>query len=390
MSGQRVIVLAGAPQSNNLSWAEEDLTELPLTCFLHNEVVASGTSLISTFPRPVWRVLHMEREYVHPVTVAHGPHWGHEEAPVASYDPDETFFLTMSDKSFISTTSDEPGPDAPSLLEQTDEETLSQFYEYSYAVHEDIPSSQIIPSQEPTETCFSNDTDYSTLSSFDASASASRTEKSLQVVPVSGRLSNLSDIPNAAYLRSISPQTMTVNLVVGVISMPQPRSIKTRRDGRFIELVEMLVGDETKAGFVINVWLPSVAPAEGRALSTDDMRSMIKGLRPQDVVLVRNVALDSFRGKVYGQSLRKNTTKLDLLFRNAVDREDDVGAYSAEELNGADETEAQAAKAKRVREWVMKFVGAGGRAIPMQASRTATVHRKLHLEHGQLLPPDTQ
>ncbi|KAI4123295.1 MAG: hypothetical protein LQ347_006214 [Umbilicaria vellea] len=392
MSGQRVIILAGAPESNNLSWAEEDLTELPLTCFLHNEVVASGTSLVLTFPRPVWRALPMEREYMLPglIPSAHGSHWPHEEAPVASHDPDDTFIFTMSDKSFVSTTSHEAGPDAPSLSERTDEETLSQFYEYSYAVHEDIPSSQIISSQEPTESSFSTDTDYSTLPSFDATAS--RTEKSLRVVPVSGRLSNLSDIPNAAYLRSISPQTMTVNLVVGVISMPQPRSIRTRRGGRFIELVEMLVGDETKAGFGINVWLPSAAPVEGRASSTDDMRSMINGLRPQDVVLVRNVALDAFRGKVYGQSLRKNTTRLDLLFRNVVDGDDDVGAYDAEQLNGADETDAPVAKARRVREWVMKFVGGGVRALPMQEkeNRTAVVPRRLHLERAQMLPPDTQ
>lgn len=390
MSGQRVIILAGAPESDTLGWAEEDLTELPLACFLRNEVVASGITSSSTFPRPVWRALPVGREYMHPepIPAAHGPRWGHEEAPVASYDPDETSFLTMSNKSFISTTSDEAGVDAPSISEQTDGETLSQFYEYSYAVHEDIPSSQIISPKEPTETSFVTDTDYSTLSSFDASTS--RTEKSLRVVPVSGRITNLSDIPNAAYLRSISPQTMTVNLVVGIISMPQPRSIKTRRGGRFIELVEMLVGDETKAGFVINVWLQSAAPAEGRALSTDDMRSTIKGLRPQDVVLVRNVALDSFRGKVYGQSLRKNTTKLDLLFRNAVDREDDVGAYDAQQLDEAGESEPQAAKAERVREWVMKFVGAGVRPIHMQEHRTAIVQRRPHLEHAQILPPDTQ
>lgn len=323
----------------------------------------------------------MEREYVlpEPTTAAHGPYWGYEEAQVASYDPDETSFLTMSERTFETSTPDERSHDAPSSSAQTDEETPSQFYEHSYAVHEDIPSSEIISPQEPTEKSFLTETDYSTFSSFDATAN--RTDSSLQVVPVSGCLSNLSDIPNAAYLRSITPQTMTVNLIVGVISMPQPRSIKTRRGGRLIELVEMLVADETKAGFVINVWLPSAAPAEGRALSADDMRSMMKGLRPQDVVLVRNVALDSFRGKVYGQSLRKNTTKLDLLFRNAVDREDDVGAYDAKQLNGADATEPQVAKAKRVREWVMKFVGAGVRPVPTEVRRTP---------HAQILPPDTQ
>ena len=385
MSGQRVVVLAGAPESSTLRWAEEDLTALMLPCFLPNEVVASESSLYP--PGPVWRSLPMKIEYMPsaPAPAAHEPFWCHGEDPVAGSDPNATSFLTTSHKSFTASTS-ETGSLAPSS-EELDEETLSQYYDYSYAVHEDVPSSQIISPQESAETSFSTDTEFSTLLSFDATAN--RTDQSIRVVPVSGRLSNLCDIPSAAYLRSITPQTMTVNLIVGVISMPQPRSIKTRRGGRCIELVEMLVGDDTKAGFVINVWLPSAAAAPGEAPDTGDMRSMIQGLRPQDVVLLRNVALDSFTGKVYGQSLRKNMTKVDLLFRNAVDREDDVGVYGAKQLDGADETEAQMAKTKRVREWVLKFIGAGVRALPMAESRTAVVHGRRQVGHD-MLPPDTQ
>ncbi|KAA6411041.1 MAG: hypothetical protein FRX48_05352 [Lasallia pustulata] len=385
MSGQGVIVLAGAPESSTLKWAEEDLTAPVLPCLSRNEVIASESSFYP--PGPVWRSLPMKIEYMlpAPAPAAHEPFWCHGEDPVASSDPNATSFLTTSHKSFTATTSDETECHAPSS-EELDEETLSQYYDYSYAVHEDVPSSQILSPQESVETSFSTDTGFSTLLSFDTIAS--RTDQSVRVVPVSGRLSNLCDIPNAAYLRSITPQTMTVNLIVGVISMPQPRSIKTRRGGRCIELVEMLVGDDTKAGFVFNVWLPSAAAAPGTP-DSGDMRSMIKGLRPQDVVLVRNVALDSFREKVYGQSLRKNTTKVDLLFRNAVDRDDDVGAYGAEQLDGADETEAQMAKTKRVRGWVMKFVGAGVRALPMPDSRTAVVHGRRHVGHD-MLPPDTQ
>lgn len=390
MSGKRMIILAGAPDSSTLSWAEEDLTAPTLPCFLQNKVVASESSIDSTLLRPVWRALPIRKEYLlpEPTPISRGPSWGYGEAPVASHDPDETSFLATSDKSFTTTISDESESDALPSSEQIDGEPLSQFYEHSYALHEDIPSSQIISPHETTETSFLTDTDYSTFLSFDGTPV--RTDKSPRVVPLCGRLSNLSDIPNAAYLGSIAPQTMTINLIVGVISMPQPRSIKTRRGGRFIELVEMLVGDETKAGFVINIWLPSAAPAGERALITDDMRSMIKGLRPQDVVLVRNVALDSFGGKVYGQSLRKNATKVDLLFRNAVDREDDVGAYDAEHLDWADETEPQVAKTRMVREWVMKFVGAGVRPIPMPESGTAVVHRRPHVGPAQILPPDTQ
>ena len=390
MSGHKGMVFAGAPESGTLRWNEEDLTTPILPCFFHNDFEACRPDSTSTFPKPVWRSLTLDREQAssEPPQASHRLYWAGVEAPVASYDPVETSFFTTSDVSFVSPDPDGPGGDAPSSSNETDDETLSQFYEHSYAVHEDIPSSQIISPAEPREAAFLSSLESSTFLSVDATAG--HPTLPLRIAPCSGRLSNLSDIPSATYLRSITPQTMTLNLIVGVISMPQPRSIKTRRGGRVIELVEMLVGDETKAGFGINVWLPSPDYAKGRASDSDGMRSMIGGLRPQDVVLVRNVALGSFRGKVYGQSLRRNMTKLDLLFRNAVDREDDVGAYDDRQLDEADETEPQAAKAKRVREWVMKFVGAGVRQPPVQESRRPMKDRRAQGDQEQILPPDTQ
>ena len=83
-----------------------------------------------------------------------------------------------------------------------------------------------------------------------------------------------------------------------------------------MELIEVLAGDEIKSGFTVNFWLSSPQSADG------DTRSVLSGLRPQDVVLMRNVALSSFRGMVYGQSLRKEMTKVHLLYRDRIDRTD--------------------------------------------------------------------
>ena len=66
---------------------------------------------------------------------------------------------------------------------------------------------------------------------------------------------------------------------------------------REMRLVELLVGDDTRAGFEITVWLagdPQMAeePAHRSLLS---QRMPI--LRPRDIVLLRNVALGAYQGE---------------------------------------------------------------------------------------------
>ena len=76
-----------------------------------------------------------------------------------------------------------------------------------------------------------------------------------------------------------------------------------------------------------------------------DLRVMMEGLRVRDVVLVRNVALAAFRGRVYGQSLRRGVTRVDLVWRG--------GGVERRGWEGVE-------KVRRVREWVLGFVGGGG------------------------------
>lgn len=116
-----------------------------------------------------------------------------------------------------------------------------------------------------------------------------------------------------------------------------------------MNLIELIVGDESKTGFGINFWLSGQQKGE--------TEKILDALRPQDVVLMRNVALSSFRGKVYGQSLRKDVTKVHLLYRKRVDRTDVGGCYSTAELDSEERENLQVEKTKRVREWVQKFVG---------------------------------
>ena len=157
---------------------------------------------------------------------------------------------------------------------------LTEFCEQSLAQHNSLSSSQLDDSLDSEETSFVT--------------TASTDPGSMPPPPVPSHLSDLEDIPSAKRITALQPQTVTLNLIVGVLSIAQPRTVTTRW-GATLSLVEVLVGDDTASGFAVTFWLSSEGAAE----------SSIVGLRRQDVVLMENVALHVFRGKVYGQSLRK-------------------------------------------------------------------------------------
>ncbi|QSZ35602.1 hypothetical protein DSL72_008472 [Monilinia vaccinii-corymbosi] len=330
----KVIFLAGAPTSRSLDWDEShllsDFTD-PFIQFLRLSNSAPRNNNAPSFlesptaPNPAWRELPLERQHL-----TTGASQDHAFQPIYGGNGNH---------------------------DQDVDEALSHFYEHSYAIHADAPSSQITP-----HASFTSMTSSEAGASSSASTSHSVVDSHVSLppsgdhvesvghappIPVAGHCTSLKDVPHAQYLSSIVPQTMTVNLIVGIISIAEPRAIDTRRGGE-VALVEMLVGDETKSGFSINFWL------SGRG--KEGVRRSLEDLRVQDVVLVRNVALGSFNGKVHGQSLRKDMTRFCLLYREKIDRKDVGGCYGKRDLEG-EELDGQLAKVRRVRSWVEGFVG---------------------------------
>ncbi|KAN0106457.1 hypothetical protein V8E51_009333 [Hyaloscypha variabilis] len=375
----QLVMFVGAPEASSLDWQESGL----LNSFSTSIARFAGLDSHNTTPHrspitpalisestahPSWRPLPLERQHLTTgLTQSFDRHHLFTGLSQETGSQGASFFVASQINSFMEELSQAPSESHNSSHAST-EELLSQFYEESYARHEDIQSSQIAPASDVatsyTSGELSSDSFDSPLRSFGAAKD----------VPVAGHLSNLRDLPNAVYLNSIHPQTMTVNLIVGIISIPESRAIKTRR-GAAVELIEVLVGDETRSGFGVNFWLSSSQSAHG------DMRSVLSGLRPRDVVLMRNVALSSFRGKVYGQSLRRDMTKVHLLYRTRVDKTDVGGCYSAADLALGDPAPPQVEKTRRVREWVLKFVGMGA---GQQKGKGPAEKPK------EILPPDTQ
>jgi hypothetical protein len=375
----RLLLFAGAPEAGSLDWQEPGLLDSfidPIARFAGLSI-SSDQQIISITPdltstsaaQPSWRSLPLERQHLTTgLTQSFDRHHLFTGITQQKDSQGASFLVTSQVSSFIEELSQAPGAESHASSLESAEQVLSQFYEESYARHEDVQSSQIAPASDMCSS-FTSD-EFS--ASFDSPLRPFRAAKD---IPIAGHLNNLRDVPNAVYLNSIHPQTMTVNLIIGIISIPEPRAIKTRR-GAPVELIEVLAGDETKSGFGINFWLSSSQSAQG------DMRSLLSGLRPRDVVLIRNVALSSFRGKVYGQSLRKDMTKVHLLYRNRVDKNDVGGCYSAADLAVDEPAPPQVERTRRVREWVLKFVGAGtaqqkGKGRAFEAVK-------------EVLPPDTQ
>ena len=333
--------------------------------------------------RPSWRLLPIERTHL-PTGLTQSSSEDAFPAPDSNLAY-ETISHCAPDRSYASTNPVKERTGVPQNATADAEELLSQFYEHSFTVHDEIPSSDLISAESMLEASFSTEAEECSFDS-DMDYALNSQDQVVRSRLAAGYLIELKDIPNAAYLGSITPQTMTINLVAGVIFISKPRVIKTRKDGRTVELVEILVGDNTRSGFGINIWLPCTQETKYGLQDAEKLRANISNLRPQDIVLVRTMALSSFRGKVHGQSLRGGMTTVDLLYRNTTDIEDISGAFRAKELEQEALINPQVLKVKQVKDWVMQFV-AGTNARPPTPSTEPSAHIKI--KPLRILPSDT-
>ena len=114
------------------------------------------------------------------------------------------------------------------------------------------------------------------------------------------------------------------------------------------------MGDETAAGFKIDVWIPltSTTPA------SRTFRETVDSLRLQDVILVENLALGVWNNKVNGATLRKDRTHIKLVYR--------LNRFGSRERRKWGNVNLQSGdgnpgleKVRRVTEWAEHFVDPG-------------------------------
>lgn len=336
---QKTIFLMGAPLPGQLDWDNDELLDNPMPPFQGSQTTRENQSYPNQQPVK-WRVLQ-------PLE--------HEQANVY-----QSFYQGPDDPNFLTTRQLETLDDASTPEEES---ILSQFYDHSFAVHEasDFTVSGL-PEDDSTQETGPKD-GRQPLTTFPPEEGPLTSSSTMRIPRT---LSNLEDLPTARHLQSITPQTKTVNLIVGVVAVHPPRRIVTRQWKKELDIIELVVGDETKTGFGVNFWLPTEMPAKTQEI--DRLGQTLATLRPRDIVLLQTVGLGTFQDRVYGQSLR-GMTKVHLLHRWPEDATDAGG-------QGQGDRE----KLNRVREWVLRFVGtdAGGSMSGMPET-----------QRGRL-PPDTQ
>ncbi|PGG96445.1 hypothetical protein GX51_07814 [Blastomyces parvus] len=370
----KVITLTGAPRPSALKW---DVSELLSECWFCRlrSVDGRGTAEAGSVR---WRRIEQgKRHYGFP-----GEHDEVEENhDDGNMNNEDTEFFALSGAierhTGLQTTID------------LEVEAGSEFYDHSFAVHEGAGDSTMLSGMDSfyTESNFETTVDdTSILSGANQSTEDHDTDSHQHPLPppLPGHLSDLKDIPSATYLHSISPRMIPINLIVAIITIYPRKRVRTRW-GYETDVVELVVGDETRSGFQITCWL-SLKGGESRNGVKPGLDGSICGLRPRDIVLFRSVALNSFRGKVYGQSLKGNMTKVDLLHRAPVDPSDEEGLFTAQILaDRTSDSHPQLVKVRRVRDWILNFISPHIYGKVGQSSSRLGVPRD-----ERCLPPDTQ
>ncbi|KAL1624806.1 hypothetical protein SLS56_007606 [Neofusicoccum ribis] len=355
---KRIKLLAGAPDPARLSWDEDAL-------LINDWTPAARRFLDRKFAEepagaPATAASHWRSISTSPHALLHTGFT--QESPVRA---DFFYAPTFASTEHSSAHSSQPSVASPPPTAEEDgegeEDSQDQFLEHSIAVHDSTHSSQLAPPDDTTTLTLASTPSPSPSSS----SSSSRLSTPSQLAParLPRTITSLRAIPPAAHLARIAPQTVVVSLVAGVVQLPPARAVRTRRGARR-ELVELVVGDETASGLRVSFWFAE--GEEGGAL-----RAALRALRLRDVVLVENVALDAFRGRVFGyalrRSLQKNQTRVEVLARGGVDRF--AGLAGVEKVEG-------------VKDWVFGLVNPGVRRMGEDGGEGR--------EEDVFLPPDTQ
>lgn len=339
----KVIIFTGAPRPSSLKWDNPELLQDASTSFSVGEANVPAIDTGSTIK---WRSLApINNKFTYtPPTVEGG-----------------SFFTMGAIQSFS----------GESVTIDTDATVLSAFYDHSFAFHEGIcTTASFSDGKSLNEDSNISTTSLWATSNDDSNSKFLSQENNQQehtAPAISGHLSDIEDIPDAAYLQSIAPHTINVNLITAIIAIQPRRRVRTRW-GREMDIVELLVGDETKSGFRITCWVPPLQ--DGAVITTrrgggggemqNRLEESLEILRPRDIILLRSVALSSFQGKVYGQSLRNNATRIDVLNRQAVGATDMEGVFPTRMfIREKEHSDPQIIKVSRVRAWILDFIGVG-------------------------------
>lgn len=153
-------------------------------------------------------------------------------------------------------------------------------------------------------------------------------------------LSTIKALPQTKELLSKAPRLAKVTLLAGVIQVLPTRTVTVRKTQQPMSIVEVILSDETSVGLSVNFWL---SPEE-----TSQLSRTVASVKSGDILVVRHIALHTYQGKVYGQSLnpklRGVQTSLEVIGRKGVVVGEIIGSLESKR------------KLDRIKIWITRFL----------------------------------
>jgi hypothetical protein len=346
----RIIFLTGAPLEAELQSPRDQLLDeldSPVYRFLNDHLARAIPDPPPSHAWPNWRALQQEDKSVN-----------RKDAKRKRRAKEQLSFLSTNSV-------------------QSKHDVDHDFLEHSLAVYAGAEQTELAPNPSFDQ---STSLQESFLSEFTDEPS---------ILPVVARtttlpsfVTNLKGLPRASEIEKSYPQTITVDLIVGVISVAPARSVQLRRVPRMMELVELIVGDETSTGFSISFWLFPEATVG------DYTRMTLEKLRSRHVVLLTNVALRVWQGHVYGQSLNRRVSRNETF----IERLDSSKRMSGGQFVPKRLPTLLQNKLDRVETWVSHFLYTADETVtkPGHTSTNTNLRSQNFLADQSELPPDTQ
>lgn len=208
-----------------------------------------------------------------------------------------------------------------------EEEALAvdDYLQHSLIFHDTLLSSQVVQdlagmNDTVTSSSFLTTSLSTTQSDLSYLSCAGSIAPVLQV-PSTTNVSPLGSLPSAQYLRAIYPQTPTPNLLCALMTIPERREVLVRKGGYRMDLWEIAVGDDTCSRFKVTFWSRPPGNSSNEGQQNVQLLEVLQRLQVGDLVLLRNIALTSFRDIVHGQSLNaamsRARTSIDVLMKSS-------------------------------------------------------------------------
>ncbi|CAO2655598.1 Nn.00g044010.m01.CDS01 [Neocucurbitaria sp. VM-36] len=377
----RLKTLNGAPLCEYLDFSNTSLLEIN-EC---NEFQAAGqTPAQDTTAAFKWRRLTSQR-------LRTG--WSQPYLPGSSlqhHQGDLSFSIPSAHQAVIFPEGDTTNMDATATFDEQPSETEG-FLQQSFIFHDTLLSSQVLPDAEADNTVASASfltASFDTTSEFSSPSRIDGHNSTLQIPPTMA-VTSLGSLPNARHLRLLYPQTLTRNLLCVLTTNPERREVFVRKGGYKMDLWEVMVADDTRSGFKVSFWIRP--PRDSNKNQTNAQAALLQALervKIGDILLLRNIAITSFRDTVYGQSLNPAITRarttIDVLLKSSAVSVGHLGGLQAP----INET------FKRVKRWARTHVaadGVGSRKRKASSTKGDKYVKRTYpnLEHDESLPPDT-